>query len=101
MTGTTKAASEEREVHDSASALALGLGLLFGGVAVVLLARAFSVVNWSAVAVVMFFGIAAIVAGVVQTVIGVYQCADNIDRAAKVLIDGQRASQKSDDSTAL
>ncbi|MEU4388647.1 hypothetical protein [Promicromonospora sp. NPDC023805] len=46
-----------------------------------------------------FLGITTLIAGIVQTVVGIYQCADNIDRAAKVLIDGQRVSQKSDAST--
>ncbi|MEU4363327.1 hypothetical protein [Promicromonospora sp. NPDC023987] len=38
----------------------------------------------------VILGIVTLVAGTIQLVIGVYQCADNIDRAAKVLIDGQR-----------
>lgn len=101
LTGTTKAASDEREVHSSAGSLALGLGLVFGGVAVVLLAGVLVAVNGTAVMMAWFFGGAAIIAGVIQFIVGVYQCADNIDRAAKVLLDGQRISQKSDDSTAL
>lgn len=99
-TGTTKAASDEWEVHNSAGSLALGLGLAFGGVAVLLVAGAFAVVNYTAVAMVWFFGGAAIIAGVIQFIVGVYQCAQNIDRATKVLIDGQRAGQKPDPSTA-
>jgi hypothetical protein len=98
MTG--KAASDEREVHNSAGSLALGLGLLFGGVAVVLLAGAFAAVNGTAVVMAWIFGGMAIIAGVIQFIVGVYQCAENIDRATKVLIDGQRAGQKSDASTA-
>lgn len=101
MTGATKAASDEWEVHSSAGSLALGLGLLFGGVAVVLLAGAFAAVNGTAVVMAWIFGIVAIIAGVVQFIVGVYQCAENIDRATKVLIDGQRAGQKPDASTAL
>jgi uncharacterized integral membrane protein len=96
-----KAASDEREVHSSAGSLALGLGLIFGGVAVVLLAGVLVAVNGTAVMMAWFFGGAAIIAGVIQFIVGVYQCADNIDRAAKVLLDGQQISQKSDDSTAL
>ncbi|MFD6138910.1 hypothetical protein [Promicromonospora sp. NPDC060271] len=87
---TTNAASDEREVHNSASALALGLGLLFGGVAVVLLAGLFAGVNGTAVVMAWIFGVIAIIAGVVQFIVGVYLCAENIDRATKVLIDGQR-----------
>lgn len=101
VTRTTKAASEERDVHSSASALALGLSLLLGGAVVLLLGGAFAAAGGSAVLLVWFLGIATIIAGIVQTVIGVYQCADNIDRATKVLIDGQRTSQKSNASTAL
>jgi membrane protein DedA with SNARE-associated domain len=96
-----KAASGEREVNSSAGSLALGLGLIFGGVAVVLLAGVLVAVNGTAVMMAWFFGGAAIIAGVIQFIVGVYQCADNIDRAAKVLLDGQQISQKSDDSTAL
>lgn len=101
MTGTTKAASDEREAHRSAGALALGLGLLFGGAVVLLLGTALLAAANGAVLLVWFLGIATIIAGVVQTVIGVYQCADNIDRATQILIDGQRAGQKSDPSTTL
>lgn len=100
MTGTTKAASDEREAHRSAGALALGLGLLFGGAVVLLLGSALLAGGNGAVLLVWFLGIATIIAGVVQTVIGVYQCADNIDRATKILIDGQRAGKKPDASTA-
>lgn len=101
MTGTTKAGSDVPEVHNSAGSLALGLGLLFGGVVVLFLAHVFAAVNYTAVATAWFFGIAAIIAGVIQFIVGVYQCAENIDRATKVLIDGQRAGQKPDASTAL
>jgi hypothetical protein len=90
MTGTTNAASDEREVHDSASALALGLGLLFGGVAVVLLGGLFAGGNGSVLALAWIFGGMAIIAGVIQFIVGVYLCADNIDRATKILVDGQR-----------
>lgn len=100
MTGTTKAASDEWEVHNSAGSLGLGLGLIFGGVVVVLLANVFIAVNGMAVSVVWFFAGAAIIAGVIQFIVGAYQCAENIDRATKILIDGQRASQKPDTSTA-
>lgn len=99
MTGT-KAASDEWEVHNSASSLALGLGLIFGGVAVVLLAGVFVAVNGPAVSMVWFFAGAAIIVGIIQFIVGVYQCAQNIDRATKILFDGQRAGQKPDASTA-
>jgi hypothetical protein len=99
MAGTTKAA-DEWEVHNSAGSLALGLGLLFGGVAVVLLGGLFVGWNGSVVALAWIFGGMAIIAGVIQFIVGVYQCAENIDRATKILIDGQRAGQKPDASTA-
>jgi hypothetical protein len=101
MTGT-KAASDEWEVHNSASSLALGLGLLFGGVAAVLLGNAsvFVGANGSVVALAWIFGGMAIIVGVIQSIVGVYQCAQNIDRATKILFDGQRAGQKPDASTA-
>lgn len=99
MTGT-KAASDEWEVHNSAGSLALGLGLLFGGVAAVLLGNVFVGWNGSVVALAWIFGGMAIIAGVIQFIVGVYQCAQNIDRATKILIDGQRASKKPDASTA-
>ena len=98
MTGTAKA-SDEWEVHNSAGSLALGLGLLFGGVAVVLLVGVFFPMNGAAVALAWIFGIMAIIAGVIQSIVGVYQCAENIDRSAKVLIEWQRAGQKPDAST--
>lgn len=91
MSGTAKAASAEREVYRSASALTLGLGLLLGGAAVLLLAGALGeFVGASAFVLLVILGIVTIVAGVVQFVIGVYQLADNIDRVAKTLITGQR-----------
>ena len=98
VTGTAKAASEEWEVHRSAGSLALGLGLTFGGVAVVLLGGLFVGGNGSVVALAWIFGGMAIIAGVIQFIVGVYQCADNIDRATKILFDGQRAGQKPDAS---
>lgn len=90
MSGTAKAESPERDVYRSASALTLGLSLLLGGAAVLLLGGALGeFVGASAFALLVVLGIVTIVAGVVQFVVGVYQCADNIDRAAKALINGQ------------
>ena len=91
MSGAAKAASAERDAYRSASALTLGLSLLLAGAVVLLLGRALAdVVGASAFSLLVILGIVTIVAGVVQFVMCVYQLADNIDRAAKVLIDGQR-----------
>ena len=88
---TADAGPVERDVHRSASALALGRSLLLGGVVVLLLAGVLgALVGESAYSLLVILGIVTTVAGVVQFVIGVYQCADNIDRAAKVLINGER-----------
>lgn len=99
MTGTTKAASDEWEVHNSAGSLALGLGLIFGGVAAVLLGNVFVGTNGSVVALAWIFGGMAMIVGIIQFIVGVYQCAENIDRATKILFEGQRAGQKPDAST--
>lgn len=86
-----QAAAAERDVYRSATALTLGLSLLLGGAAALLLAGALGdMVGASGFSLLVILGIVTIVAGVVQFVIGVYQCADNIDRAAKALINGQR-----------
>ena len=91
MSATANAGSVERDVYRSASALTLGLSLFLGGAVVLLVARVLVTVGGgSGFGLVVFLGIATIVAGVVQLVIAVYQCADNIDRAAKALINGQR-----------
>jgi uncharacterized membrane protein HdeD (DUF308 family) len=92
MSATAHAGSAEREVYRSASALTLGLILLLGGAVVLLLGGPLgAMVGASAYSLLMILGIVTIVAGAVQLVIGVYQCADNIDRAAKALINGQRS----------
>jgi hypothetical protein len=90
MSGAAEAASTDRDVYPSASALALGLGLILGGAVVLLSVSAFAAMAGEAVFLLAFIGIATTVIGVVQFVIGVYQFADNIDRAAKALINGQR-----------
>jgi predicted phage tail protein len=87
---TARTASGEREVYRSAGALALGLSLIVGGAAALLLAGALAGTFASGVILLGFLAVAAIIAGIVQFIIGVYQCADNIDRAAKVLVQGKR-----------
>jgi predicted phage tail protein len=88
--GTAKTGSGEREVYRSAGALALGLSLIVGGAAALLLAGALVSEFDSGVVLLGLLGIAAIIAGIVQFIIGVYQCADNIDRAATVLLEARR-----------
>ncbi len=86
-----KAGSDEQVVHDSAGSLGLGLGLTLGGVVVLLVVGVLRFVpNATAFGIFMFLGGAAVVLGVLQTAIGVYQLAQNVDRMAKAVLDGQR-----------
>jgi hypothetical protein len=82
--------SVEREVYRSASALALGLGLLLGGVAILLLLGPIGFMAPSAFSLMVILAIVTLIAGAIQLVVGVYQCADNIDRATRALLDGRR-----------
>lgn len=91
MSGTAETESAHRDVYRSASVLTLGLSLLFGGAVVLLLAGPLAAfVGASVISLLLILGAVTIIAGGVQLVIGVYQCADNIDRTAKALIGGQR-----------
>jgi preprotein translocase subunit SecY len=91
MSAVARSGSVEREVYRSASALTLGVCLFLGGMVALLLGGVlFAMGVGHGFGLVAFLAIATIIAGIVQLAIGVYQCADNIDRAAKVLIDGQR-----------
>lgn len=91
MSATADAGSGERGAYRSADAITLGLGLLLGGAIVLLVGSVFGLVAGASVFwLLVILGTVTLVAGTIQFVIGVYQCADNIDRAAKVLIDGQR-----------
>lgn len=92
MSATATAGSVKRDVYRSAGALTLGLSLLLGGVVILLLAGVLAVVAGMAPVfpLLAFIGMATTVLGVVQFLVGIYQCADNIDRVAKALIDGQR-----------
>lgn len=89
--GAPKAASTKQVVHSSASSLTIGLCLVLGGGVIVFLARVLALGPTGGGSMILIFvGGAAIVVGVVQLVIGVYQLADNIDRTAKAVINGQR-----------
>lgn len=89
--GAAKPASKEQDVHGSASSLALGLGLILGGVVALLLVNLmFTTGRGAGFSMLLFLGGTTIVFGVVQTVIGVYQLADNVDRMAQAVINGQR-----------
>lgn len=86
-----KTASPQQVVHSSASSLTIGLCLVLGGGVIAFLARLFVVgPTGGGSMILIFLGGAAIVVGVVQLVVGVYQLADNIDRTAKAVINGQR-----------
>ncbi|MFD6443588.1 hypothetical protein ACFWEJ_00705 [Promicromonospora sp. NPDC060204] len=89
--GAAKAAPTEQVVHSSASSLTIGLCLILGGGVIFFLARLFVVgPTGGGSMILMFLGGTAIVFGVVQLVIGVYQLADNVDRTAKAVLNGQR-----------
>ncbi|GAA2223658.1 hypothetical protein GCM10010413_16200 [Promicromonospora sukumoe] len=89
--GAKKPGSTEQVVHDSAGTLGLGLGLTIGGTVVLLVVGVLRFVpNATAYGFFMFFGGIAVVVGVIQTVIGVYQLAQNIDRMAKAVLKRQR-----------
>lgn len=91
MSGAAKPASKEQDVHGSAGSLALGLGLIFGGAAVLYLTGVLGVApNATGLMLFMFIGGTAVVFGIVQLVVGVYQLADNVDRMAKAVLKGQR-----------
>lgn len=84
LSGTVKAPATRavRGVYDSARTLALGLGLLLGGGLLAL--------TGAALPVAAVIGTALLVLGVPVFVVGVYQFADNHDRAARALINGRR-----------
>lgn len=89
--GAAKAASTEQHVHGSASSLAIGLGLVLGGAVVLLLAVLLvTAASGAGFSLLVFIGGTAIVFGLVQLVIGVYQLADNVDRMAKAALNPQR-----------
>lgn len=89
--GAPKTASPKQVVHSSASSLTIGLCLVLGGGVVFFLARLLAgTASGAGFSLFLFLGGAAVVVGVVQLVIGVYQLADNVDRAAKAVINGQR-----------
>ena len=89
--GAPKAASTKQVVHSSASSLTIGLCLVLGGGVIVFLAGLLvSTGTGAGSSLFLFIGGAAIVVGVVQLVIGVYQLADNIDRTARAVLNGQR-----------
>lgn len=90
MSATEKTGSVEREVYRSAGALALGLSLLLGGVAILFLVPVLGAAAGGAFSLLLILGIVTIIAGVVQLIIGVYRCADNIDRIAKALLEDRR-----------
>jgi predicted membrane channel-forming protein YqfA (hemolysin III family) len=83
MGGAVTATSAEGSVHGWARPLALGLGLLLGGVVVVVFGVGVSPL-------LAIPGIVAVTLGVVVFVLGVYRFADNADRATKALITGRR-----------
>ncbi|MFE7505229.1 hypothetical protein [Promicromonospora sp. NPDC057488] len=86
--GSANPGSTEQKVHGSAGSLALGLGLVLGGAAVLYLVLGLRLVpNEAALVLFMFIGGTAIVVGAVQLVIGVYQLADNVDRMAKAVLN--------------
>ncbi|MFI2365374.1 hypothetical protein [Promicromonospora sp. NPDC019610] len=88
---TPKAASTRQVVHSSASSLTIGLCLILGGGVVIFLAGVLVAGPLPGGSMIlMFLGGTAIVFGVVQLVIGVYQLADNIDRTAQAVLNGQR-----------
>ena len=90
--GSAKAAPAQQDVYRSAAALTLGLSLLSGGAVVLLLTGWLGpAVGESVYVLLMILGVIAVAVGLVQLVIGVYQCADNIDRTAKALLDAQRS----------
>jgi hypothetical protein len=82
VSGAVKAASAEQGVYSSARPLALGLGLLLGGVFVATFGVGVSPL-------LAIPAIAAVALGVVAFVVGVHRFADNVDRAAKALITGR------------
>ncbi|MCP2265982.1 hypothetical protein ACFQHV_12950 [Promicromonospora thailandica] len=81
----------QREARSSANPLALGLGLLLGGAAALVLGSV--LVPHAGFAVffaLAFVGIVMMVIGAVQLVVGVHRFADNVDRVARALIDARR-----------
>jgi O-antigen/teichoic acid export membrane protein len=82
LSGAGQAASAEKVVHSSATSLALGMGLLLGGGVVAFVGQAVHPL-------LMILGLVVLIFGAVQFAVGVYQFADNVDRAAKALITGR------------
>jgi hypothetical protein len=83
LSGAGQAASEEQDVHSSAKSLALGMGVLMGGGVVVFVGQAVDPL-------LMILGRVVVFIGAVQFAVGIYQFADNVDRAAKALITARR-----------
>lgn len=89
--GSANADSTEQKVHGSAGSLALGLGLVLGGAAVLFLVLGLHLVpDPETLVLLVFIGGTAIIVGAIQLVVGVYQLADNVDRMAKAVLDRER-----------
>lgn len=83
MNSAVRPVSAEKAVHGSARNLAVGLGVTLGGVVIILFGPGISPM-------LVVVGLVGLIVGTVMLSMGVYQFADNVDRAAKALITGRR-----------
>ncbi|MFI8523162.1 hypothetical protein ACIGB8_01870 [Promicromonospora sukumoe] len=89
ISGAANRASTANEVHNSAVSLALGLGLALGGWLFLRLLGWLFPPTGPAGTLLLFVAGAAILVGLIQTVVGVYQLAHNVDRMAKAVLKKQ------------
>ena len=91
MTDETRPATTT-EVPSSAGPITLGLVLILGGLVLLCLPALLDMlgVGEGAALLFWFLGGAGLIAGVVQLVIGIHRLADNVDRAARAVLEARR-----------
>ena len=91
MTDETRPATST-EVPASAAPITLGLVLILGGLVLLYLPALLDMLGGGegAALLLWFLGGAGLIAGVVQLVIGIHRLADNVDRAARAVLETRR-----------